>query len=328
MGSAPDAAVHQHIDPVPHRIDDLPQLVEGRARAVQLPAAVVGDDDPGAADLRRPPGVRRRHDALEAELPVPFRHHPGHIVPVHRRIQQFGEIVRHRHDAAGAQVKMRIDLGKAELLAREIVDSPCRLEGELHPAGQGQAERQGKAGAQVALAVAAGDAVHGQHHDFDAGVLGALHHGAIQAAVLVEVELIDLRRVVPAPQFLKARRAQGGDAEHGAEAGGGGGDGTLAVMVEQPLQCRRRAVEGQRQPLPHHLDGKIHLRHAAQHIGNQVAALETFAVAPQRHLVVGAAVDIVEDRRRQAPPRHFAIIVEIMAVLQAHGEGLQDPGPV
>ncbi len=71
----------------------------------------------------------------------------------------------------------------------------------------GQPERNGKTRPQVALAVATGDAVHRQHHHLDAGGLGALHHGAVQAAILVEVELIDLWRLVVA-NLLKADRAK------------------------------------------------------------------------------------------------------------------------
>ena len=48
------------------------------------------------------------------------------------------------------------------------------------------------------------------------------------------------------------------------------------------------------------------------------AALKAFGVAPKRCLVVGAAVDVVEDRAGQAPLRHRAEIVEIVATLERH----------
>ena len=69
--SALDAAVHDHVDPIADGIDDFGQLIERRARAVELPAAVVGQDDAGAADLGGALGVGHRHDALQAELAVP-----------------------------------------------------------------------------------------------------------------------------------------------------------------------------------------------------------------------------------------------------------------
>src|SRR5690606_1546746 len=101
-------------------------------------------------------------------------------------------------------------------------------------------EGDGEARALVALAVAAGDAVHGQHHHLDARLLGAGHHLAVQPAVLVEVELVDLRTAADAARLLEADGAERRDAEHRAEPGSGGRHRTLALMVEEALQRRRR----------------------------------------------------------------------------------------
>ena len=60
MRAALDAAVDQHIDLVADGVDDLGQLIEGAARAVQLPAAMIGDDDAAAADVDGLLGVRER----------------------------------------------------------------------------------------------------------------------------------------------------------------------------------------------------------------------------------------------------------------------------
>ena len=57
---------------------------------------------------------------------------------------------------------------------------------------------------------------------------------------------------------------------------------------------------------------------AAKHVRHQVAALEARAILPAGNLVVGGAVDVVEDRARQPPPRELAEVVEIVAVLQTH----------
>ena len=58
--AAPNAAVEDHFHPVADRVDDLGELVERRAAAVELAAAVVGDHDrvarpsPPRAARRRP----------------------------------------------------------------------------------------------------------------------------------------------------------------------------------------------------------------------------------------------------------------------------------
>ena len=57
VGAAADAAVDEHLDPTVDRLDDLGQRVDRRGDAVELPAAVVRDDDPGGAVLAREPRV-------------------------------------------------------------------------------------------------------------------------------------------------------------------------------------------------------------------------------------------------------------------------------
>ncbi|KAG1335674.1 hypothetical protein G6F61_014992 [Rhizopus arrhizus] len=81
MRAALHAAVHHHVDPVTHRVDDLCQLVESAARAVQLTPAVIRQHDAGAAAVDGPLGVFHRHDAFEAKLAVPLPHHVGDVVP-------------------------------------------------------------------------------------------------------------------------------------------------------------------------------------------------------------------------------------------------------
>ncbi|KAG1246944.1 hypothetical protein G6F65_020420 [Rhizopus arrhizus] len=102
-------------------------------------------------------------------------------------------------------------------------------------------ERNGEARAFVAFTVTAGDAVHGQHHDLDAGLFGANHHVAVQTAVFVEVELVDLGATADLAGFLQADRAQRRHAEHRAEFAGRRRNGPLAVVMEQALQGPRQA---------------------------------------------------------------------------------------
>src|SRR5215469_12286688 len=62
--------------------------------------------------------------------------------------------------------------------------------------------------------------------------LGALHHGAIERAVFVEIELVDLRRVVGFAYLLQTDRAQGRHPEHSAEFCRCGRYRAFAVVVE------------------------------------------------------------------------------------------------
>src|SRR5205085_1907404 len=96
------------------------------------------------------------------------------------------------------------------------------------------------------------------------------------------------------------------------------GDGTLAFMMEQALQGGRRAVERQREPLAHDIDREIDFLHAAEHVGQEVAMLEARAVAAMGRLIVGRAIDIVEDRTGQSAACQPSEIVEVMTLCQAH----------
>ena len=51
MGAALNAAVHDNIYFVTDRIDDLGQLVKRASRPIELPSAMVGQDNASTADI-------------------------------------------------------------------------------------------------------------------------------------------------------------------------------------------------------------------------------------------------------------------------------------
>src|SRR4029077_21230428 len=120
---------------------------------------MVGDDDPCTPDLDSALGIGSGHNAFEAELTVPCPHHLGHIVPVHGRVKHFREITADRERAA-AHVDVLLKLGQPEPLVSGVVDAPHRPYLELKHSSERQPERYGKAGAQIAFAVAASYCVH------------------------------------------------------------------------------------------------------------------------------------------------------------------------
>src|ERR1700751_2214819 len=99
MRPALHPAVHEHVDPITYGVDDFGQLVERCPRAGKLSAAMVGNNDAGTTDLGGVFGIGWRHDALQAELPVPVPHPIGGIVPVHRSVEHLHEITADREEA-------------------------------------------------------------------------------------------------------------------------------------------------------------------------------------------------------------------------------------
>ncbi len=148
VSAALHPAIHDHVDPVADGIDDLGELVEGAARAVELAPAVVRQHDAGAADRHRALGVLHRHHALEAELAAPVAHHLGHVVPGHARIEHLGEVAADREGAA-IHGDVVLELRQPEALVGDVVDAPGRLHRELRHAAEGEPERNREAGARL-----------------------------------------------------------------------------------------------------------------------------------------------------------------------------------
>src|SRR6516225_12161531 len=249
---------------------------------------MVGNYDASAADLNGALRIGSGHDAFEAELAVPLPYHLSHIVPVHGLVKHLREITPNR-ERITAHVYVLVELGEPKPLVSGVVDSPHGLYYELQHPSERQPERYGKAGAQIAFAVPACDAVYGQHHDFDAYVLGPLQHSSVEASILVKIKLIDLRCIVRLAQLLNAHRAQRRHAEHCAVFRSRTCDGTFPLMVEETLQGGWRAIDRQSELLAHDGDGEINVRHAAQDVGHEITGLESFCVAlvgprrPRRH---------------------------------------------
>src|SRR3954449_7391838 len=210
---------------------------------------------------------------------------------------------------------------------REVIDRPGRLYCELHHSSEVQPERDSEAGALIALSVAASDAVDGEHHDLNASPLGASHHLTVEAAVLVEVELVDLRAVADPARLLKADGSKGGNAEHRPVLARRRRHGALALVVEQSLQRSRRAVHRHREPLAHDDHRHVYRLYAPQDVRDEVASLKGAGVAPIGGLIVRRAVDVVEDRTRQAALGEPPEVVEVVAILDAHLEGVSIRAP-
>src|SRR5215471_1701111 len=166
---------------------------------------MVGNYDASTTDLGSVFGVGWGHDTLQAEMAVPVPHHLGHIVPAHRWVEHLREIIADR-ECAAAHIDVLLELRQSEPLVSDVVDSPPRLHCKLQHPSERQPERYGKACAKIAFAVPTRNAVYGQHQNVDPCVLRALQHCPVDASILVEIELINLRRIVCLTQLIETHR--------------------------------------------------------------------------------------------------------------------------
>ncbi len=318
MGAAANAAVADHLDPAADRVDDLGQLVERRAAAVELPSAMVRHHDRRRADIDRALRILDRHDALQTELPAPVGADRLGRLPVHRLVEHGVEIIgdRHRHLRAG--IDMGFEIGQRELAAEQIVERPAGMRREARRRARRQPRRRAEPGPPAALAIAADDRVDGQRDGIELGRLAALDHRAVEALVLVDVELEQLGAGDRRADLLDAHRRQAGDAEPGIELHRRRADRAFAAPMEQPLQCGRREEQRHRHLLAHQRHRHVDRLDPGEHARHQIAVVERRGVACLGQLVVGRAVDIMEHRKGQAPPRQFTKIVDIAAIGGAH----------
>ena len=164
-------------------------------------------------------------------MTAPFLYHLCYVVPIHRLIQQISEVARNRLGGIAATC-MGIELWQAEGFVGDIIDAPHRFDGKLDHATKGQFKRNGESGAQIPFPVTADNRIHGQQHCVDASLLGPLHHRTVQFTVLVEIELVNLRRVIFCTQLFQCHSADGRYPKHGAIFRCGGGHGAFSIMME------------------------------------------------------------------------------------------------
>ncbi len=75
-------------------------------------------------------------------------------------------------------------------------------------------------------------------------------------------------------------------------------------------QTDRREHERHGEGLAQHGGGQLQLGHVAQHALAQVDGGEVVDVGPQRRLLVGAAIDVVEQLAGEPPPGQFAVVAD------------------
>ena len=170
IGAAPDAAVHQHGHTALHGVDDRRQRFQRTRSTVELPAAVVGDDEPVDTQLDRASRFGRVQHALQQQRPRPLRAQLRHVVPVHGRVEQRRHAPGQRGQRfAGPRAHVVAEGQAAQLLAHR--PGPAPLARHAQPLRQREARRDRKAVGDITLALAQQLVVDRQHQRLAAGVV-------------------------------------------------------------------------------------------------------------------------------------------------------------
>ncbi|GAB1412050.1 hypothetical protein MASR1M97_07860 [Candidatus Desulfobacillus denitrificans] len=203
------------------------------------------------------------------------------------------------------------EVAEGERLAADgHVEQPAGVAEDVPQLRQAAGQR-GAAGHAVAhVAVARGEhrQVDGEHQRPAAGGLGAGEQFFGVAAVADDVELEPERRRAGGTDFLDGADGDGAEAERHAGRMRRARRLHLAAACVEPGQPDRSEDHRLGERLAEHGGGGVDGGGAAQHALVQAQGVEVVAVGGERQLVVGAAVDVVEEGARQAPLGQQAVI--------------------
>ena len=182
------SSVEHDLDVRADRIDDLRQRRDGRWRTVELPPAVIGNDERGRAGLRRRPGILDIENSLEDEFARPQ-------FLIQSTSFQFSVGI----ELAGRPLRERVHVLHAPHVAGEIAEGlplapddrkrPCRLDRDIDEVGEPDLGRHRHAIADVAMALTEHLQIDREHQRAALGGEGAIDQSLDEAPVSHHVEL-------------------------------------------------------------------------------------------------------------------------------------------
>jgi hypothetical protein len=201
-----DAAVHVHLDAVAHRVDDLGQRGDGGGRAIELAAAVVGDDQRVGAGV----GGQRASSTscTPLRISLPPQRFLIHSTSAHdRRGSNCLAVHSDSEPMFSTPLTWPTMLPNWRRLRAQHAQAPARLGRHVEDVGERQLGRRRQAVLDVLVALAEDLQVQREHQRRAAGGLGAVDQAFDEAAVAHHVQL-EPERVplsVPRPRPRSSR---------------------------------------------------------------------------------------------------------------------------
>src|SRR2546423_2905630 len=318
-----DAAVEEHLDAGPDRVDDLGQYRERRGQAVELTATVVRDHDAVDALVRSADRVLGAHDPLHHDPTLPDRPKRCDVFPPERRIELVVDVARERDRTAG-RAAVRCDVGEFDTRTAKHLNQPARalecLEGILY----GEARRDRRAVSMVALALAEDGHIRRDHEHLIAGGRRAFDERVRECAIAPNVELEPERSGRRGGDILDRDRGQRAQRKSDARTTGRARHEDLASRGGHATETCRREDERRGVTPAQHGDRLIDGADIDKDPRRERPRIEDLLVARERHLVLGGAVDVVEYGAGQ-PPAGFATEIVDVQEHRAHAPTLRRP---
>ena len=266
--AAIDAAIHDDVRPPGDRIDDLRQHFDATARAIELPAAMVGDVDRTRTMLDGEPGILGRRDALEDDwqrraLADAFDRLPREPRSDHARLGGGDRLAR----ASLAQDLLSGGIGAGLAAAgAEPVDEIALAPGVVGRLGD---DRDGDASSRLCL------------------VDSLVEPGLVAA----HVEPEDQRMVDFGAHHVERRIGEGAVDEQRTERLARARDADRGSRIDERQGADGRHHHRQRELVPEKRRRGVDAGDVAQYARTEGEPVESVTIAPKRDFRLGAAVD-------------------------------------
>ena len=178
VAAAPDTAVQHYIGPAVDPLQNTRQRDDRRDGAVQVAAAVIGDDHRVHATLDSFVRVVLIQHTLDHQRAGPEAAQLTQIIPSQRIVFGQGALLdrgAHQRLAQGIGQILELRHARSQQVTQHDLHQPARVRRQVQRVAAVQAKRQGETIVLVVFAVGRGSGVHRHNQRFKTGRLGAQH---------------------------------------------------------------------------------------------------------------------------------------------------------
>src|SRR5262245_12192164 len=288
IGASADAAIEQDRYSSRDGFHDAGQGIQRGNRPIQLPAAVVGNDDAVHAVLDRTLRIVRVQDAFEQDRQAGVLPQECQVIPCEAGI---GVDLAEGFDRLD---EMTLWLAADDLLehriAKVVRQTLALKEGQIRVL-------------HIAFAPGEQKRIERYNQRAVAGPLGPLHEADYEIGIVGPVKLKPARRVGHLRgHFLHRVRRDSAEHKRHPERPGRAVNGQLALLVQYALHADGREQDGRREPLTQQLDAQVPLGHVPQIARHDAPAPKRLAIGAHRVLPARPAGQVVERLRLQLLP--------------------------
>ena len=211
---------------------------------------------------------------------------------------------------------MVADVHEIEFRPQEGGEGPGGMGGEARERAQRQFRRHRETVGMVAPPIAGDRRIDREHQRVESGLPAARDQLLGEAPILEDIDLEDFRPQVLGERFESgARHCRQAVADPGALRGAG--HGGLGGSMEQLVHAGRRQDQRPGYVTAEDTCRRPDRRHVVEDVRHDLQVIEGPGVAAQRDLVVGTAINVVENRPGQSTASDQPQVRDAVRVIEA-----------